>query len=126
MRTLARIVADMGFYKVYGQTDLENSYTQIKQKFPAHCSDPRCVIEIGSSLNLDRMLYGSVDKNASTFGVRLFLLDVPSKQIVEHVELEGEPGAGASGTFAGRRHKAPRPSNARKIENARVFRARSA
>ena len=93
---LARIVSDMGFYKVYGQTDLENSYTQIKQKFPAHCSDPRCVIEIGSSLNLDRMLYGSIDKNASTFGVRLFLLDVPSKQIVEHVELEGEPGVSAS------------------------------
>jgi len=49
---VVQIVSDMGFYKVYGQIDLENSYKQIKQKFPSHCTDPRCVVEIGSSLGL--------------------------------------------------------------------------
>lgn len=93
---MVQIVSDMGFYKVYSQNDLENSYAQIKQKFPTHCMDPRCVIEIGSSLGLDRMIYGSIDKNSSTFGVRLFLIDVPSKQAVEHVNIEGEPGVNAS------------------------------
>jgi Uncharacterised protein family (UPF0164). len=93
---MVQIVSDMGFYKVYSQGDLENSYAQIKEKFPAHCMDPRCVIEIGSSLGLDRMIYGSIDKNSATFGVRLFLVDVPSKQTVERVNLEGEPGVGAS------------------------------
>ncbi|MGB7566923.1 MAG: UPF0164 family protein, partial [Chitinivibrionales bacterium] len=44
----------------------------------------------------DRMLYGSFDKNSATFGVRLFLADVPSGQIVGQVNLEGEPGAGAN------------------------------
>jgi hypothetical protein len=92
---MIQIVSDMGFYKVYGQSDLEKSYTQIKQKFPAHCCDPRCVMEIGSSLGLDRMIYGSIDKNGAAFGIRLFLLDIPSKQTVERVELEGEPGVSA-------------------------------
>ena len=92
---VVQIVSDMGFYKVYGQIDLENSYKQIKQKFPSHCTDPRCVVEIGSSLGLDRMMYGSIDKNSVSFGVRLFLIDIPSKQTVEHVNLEGGPGVGA-------------------------------
>ena len=93
---MVQIVSDMGFYKVYSQADLEKAFASIKQKFPAHCDDPRCVIEIGSSLGLDRMLYGSFDKNSATFGVRLFLADVPSGQIVGQVNLEGEPGAGAN------------------------------
>jgi hypothetical protein len=93
---MTQIVSDMGIYKVYGQSDLENSYAQIKEKFPSHCTDPRCVIEIGSSLGLDRMIYGSIDKNSTTFGVRLFLIDIPSGQTVEHVNIEGEPGVSAS------------------------------
>jgi len=35
------------------------------------------------------MMYGSIDKNSVSFGVRLFLIDIPSKQTVEHVNLEG-------------------------------------
>jgi hypothetical protein len=93
---LEQILSDMGFYKVYPQKDLEIAFGQIKRKFPAHCRDPRCVTEIGSSLGLDRMIVGSIDKNNNSFGVRMTLLDVPSRQIVEKVEMQGESGVSAT------------------------------
>ena len=91
-----RLLSDMGFYKVYPQKQLDAAVGQIKQKIPRHCRDPRCVTEVGSALGLDRMLYGSLDRMSATFGVRLKLLDVKRKQIVEEVNLEGAPGVGAS------------------------------
>ncbi len=89
---LERILTDMGFYKVYPQKELIIALGQAKLKFPSRCRDPRCVIEIGSSLGLDRMLSGSIDKNNTSYGIKMTLLDVPSKQIVEKVSMEGEAG----------------------------------
>jgi hypothetical protein len=91
-----RFLADMGLYKVYPQTELETALGQIKQKIPRHCRDPRCVTEVGSTLGLDRMIYGSMDRSDAIFGIRLNLLDVPSKKIVEKVNLEGAPGVSVS------------------------------
>jgi hypothetical protein len=91
-----RFLSDMGFYQVYPQSRLEAAAGQIKQKLPRHCRDPRCVTEIGTSLGLDRMMYGGIDRLNSAFGVRLRLLDVKRKRIVEQVNLEGAPGVSAS------------------------------
>jgi hypothetical protein len=88
------VLTDLGFYKVYKQSDLEHAFESIKQRFPAHCRDPRCVAAIGSALGLDRMVYGSLDKNRDRYGITLSLLDVQTMQISQHVTMETE-GAGA-------------------------------
>jgi hypothetical protein len=93
---LERLLTDMGFYKVYPQKQLEVAFGLLKQKLPRHCRDPRCVTEVGSSLGLDRMMYGGMDRINQAFGVRLKLLDVPSKRIVEQVDIEGAPGVAAA------------------------------
>jgi hypothetical protein len=93
---VAQLLSDMGFYKVFSQQQLEAAAAQIKMRIPRHCRDPRCVIDIGSSLGLDRMLYGSIDYENEVFGVRLRLLDVKRKQTVEQVNLEGASGVSAS------------------------------
>ena len=87
---LVQTLQDLGFYKVYQQKDLVAALGQAKQRFPNHCRDPRCVTDIGSCLGLDRMLFGSIDKNRSTLGISMTLLDVPSKQIVEKVSMEAD------------------------------------
>jgi hypothetical protein len=89
---IAQALNDIGFYKVYVQKDLETAYAGIKQKFPSHCRDPRCVAAIGSSLGLDRMLYGGLDRNGARYGVTLVLLDVQSMQVSQRVSMEAEPG----------------------------------
>ncbi len=93
---LERLLSDMGFYKVYPQKQLDAASGQIKLKIPKHCRDPRCVTEVGGSLGLDRMMYGTLDRIHESFGVRLKLLDVPSKRIVEQVDIEGAPGVAAN------------------------------
>jgi hypothetical protein len=87
------VLTDLGFYKVYKQTDLEHAFESIKQRFPAHCRDPRCVAAIGSALGLDRMVYGSLDKNRDRYGIALSLLDVQTMQISQHVTMETEGSA---------------------------------
>jgi hypothetical protein len=88
-----QVLTDLGFYKVYRQADLERAFESIKQRFPAHCRDPRCVAAIGSSLGLDRMVYGALDKNRDRYGITLSLLDVQSLQISQHVTMETEGAA---------------------------------
>ena len=85
---LGQNLTDLGFYKVYTHKELVVALGQAKLRLPTHCRDPRCVMEIGSSLGLDRMLLGSIDKNRATIGIRLMLLDVPSKRIIEKVSME--------------------------------------
>jgi hypothetical protein len=93
---LERLLSDMGFYKVYPQKQLDVASGQLNLKIPKHCRDPRCVTDVGASLGLDRMIYGSMDHMHETFGVSLRLLDVPSKRIVEQADIEGAPGVSAS------------------------------
>jgi len=93
---IGQVLTDLGFYKVYKQTDLEHAFESIKQRFPAHCRDPRCVAATGSALGLDRMLYGQLDRNHDRYGITLSLLDVQSMQVSQHVTMETE-GAAAVG-----------------------------
>jgi hypothetical protein len=93
---IVQVLTDLGFYKVYKQTDLEHAFESIKQRLPSHCRDPRCVAAIGSALGLDRMLYGSLDKNHDRYGITLSLLDVQSMQISQRVTMETEGAAALS------------------------------
>jgi hypothetical protein len=90
---ITQVLTDLGFYKVYKQADLEHAFESIKQRFPGHCRDPRCVAAIGSSLGLDRMLYGELDRNRDRYGITLSLLDVQTLQVSQHVTLEAEGAA---------------------------------
>jgi hypothetical protein len=91
---IAQTLIDLGFYKVYKQSDLEHAFESIKQRLPAHCRDPRCVAAVGSSLGLDRMLYGGLDKNSNRYGITLSLLDVQTMQVSQHVTLETDGTVG--------------------------------
>jgi hypothetical protein len=103
--TVAQTLGDIGFYKVYPQADLETAFASIKQKFPSHCRDPRCVAAIGSALGLDRMVYGELDKNGSRIGISLVLLDVQSTQVSQHVSMEAEAGATLAGVVRAATYK---------------------
>jgi hypothetical protein len=85
-------LTSLNSYTILTQQDMESSYGKIGQRLPRRCSEPRCAAEIGSTLQLDRLIYGSVDRNEKTYGIKLVLLDVDSREIVESVELEGEAG----------------------------------
>ncbi len=94
--SLASYIEDIGAYEIVDQMNMEKFYRELKQNFPRSCRDPRCVAGIGSSIQLDRMLYGSLDVNENVYAVRLTLLDVLSRRVIEHVRIESEPGVGLS------------------------------
>lgn len=86
-------VAEVGFYEVFNQSDLEMALKKnTKTEMPKHCRDPRCVMDIGSATGMDRMLYGSIDADDTRYGVRLTLIDVVMKQKIDAVSIEGAPG----------------------------------
>lgn len=85
-------ISDVGGYEIYTQTEMEASFADIQERFPKYCREPRCVSAVGSALQLDRVIYGAVDKGDKTYGVRFTLVDVASKQVIEKVSLEGNTG----------------------------------
>lgn len=89
---LAELLDEIGFYEVKRQGDIEKSFVSIKKDFPQFCTDPHCVLSVGASAGLDRMMYGSIDKGQKNFGVQLVLCDVPSKQIIQQIAIASEPG----------------------------------
>jgi len=92
---MVQAVSEVGFYEVFSQSAIEDIYEQLKTKFPRTCRDPRCVRDIGGTAGMERILYGSLDKDDKTCGIRLSLVDVQTKQVMQSVSLEGEPGAQA-------------------------------
>lgn len=89
---LVSMIKDIGFYQCFEQKKLENALAELKQKFPRHCRDPRCVLDIGKSTGMDRMLFGSMEWGYNRFGVRLTLIDVLTRQTIESVKLKGAEG----------------------------------
>ena len=96
IKYLKENLMDMGMYEIYTQDMILQSFADFKQRFPRYCREPKCVSAVGSAVQMDRMIYGSVDKGDNTFGVRLSLIDVKSRQLIEKVTIEGEPGIGLS------------------------------
>jgi len=89
-------LADIGAYEISTNESLVAGYEQIRQRFPQKCREPRCACEIGSTLQLDRLIYGSIEQSEKMYAVRLTMVDVMSRQIIEKTELEGDPGVGLS------------------------------
>lgn len=87
-------IREIGFYTVVTQRSLEKAFTEIKAVFPDRCRDPRCVRDVGSAAGMDRMVYGTVDRNDKQFGVVLELLDVRRRRAIESVSLTADPGVG--------------------------------
>lgn len=93
-KSLKKSISAIGGYDIYMQEGMENAFKENKMRFPRYCREPRCVAAVGKALQLDRMLYGSIDKTEKTYGVYFTLVDVESKQVIEKVSIEGDPGIG--------------------------------
>jgi len=89
---MANAVKEVGFYEIQTQPQIESAFRKIGKEWPKYCNDPRCVLAVGASAQLDRIIYGVLDKNGKTYGVSLKLLDVMRKETIESVELASEAG----------------------------------
>jgi hypothetical protein len=92
MRELIGAISELGAYDIFPQRRIEGEFKKIKKRFPKHCRDPRCVIEVGGSIGLQRMIYGRLRKEGKGYGVVLHLIEVPSRQELESVRLKSKPG----------------------------------
>ena len=93
---LAALMNDMGFYTIFSQSVMESALKKVGDKFPRFCDDPRCVLDLGRSLQMERMVFGTVDLINNVCGVRLSLIDIPTQHTVQSVNIEGEPGLPAA------------------------------
>ncbi|MBN1308262.1 MAG: hypothetical protein JXA18_10120 [Chitinispirillaceae bacterium] len=89
---LIALVKEIGFYRCYDQAALETGLSKAGKKMPLHCRDPRCVLDIGTTTGMDRMLFGSIEWGNRRCGVRMTLIDVVTRKTVETVTLQGAPG----------------------------------
>lgn len=86
-------IKEIGFYECFNQAALAEGLEKMGKKIPKHCRDPRCVLDIGRSAGMDRMVYGSIEwGSGKRCGVRLTLIDVLTRQTIESVNLLGAPG----------------------------------
>jgi hypothetical protein len=81
---------EVGSYEIYTQRDMEATYEKLKLRFPGGCEDPLCAAAVGRTLQLDRILYGSADKVGASAALRLWLIDVPSRQVLEKTSIVGK------------------------------------
>lgn len=93
---LLKGIQDVGFYSVFTQKQLEEIVAKFGGKIPAHCRDPRCVLDIGRDAGMDRMINGSVDIDQNRCGVELELVDVRMRQTIESVKILGDAGVQVS------------------------------
>jgi hypothetical protein len=86
---LQKELTAVGGYEIHTAEAMKATFSKIRQRFPRHCADPGCAAAVGSALQMERMLYGGVDRNGEQFAITLTMVDVPSRQIIEKVALEG-------------------------------------
>jgi len=89
---LAKIVAEQGMVEIYAQDRLKKALAGIGRTMPGHCRDPRCVLDLGGMLNLDRMIYGDVDAGDKRSAVHLYLMDVVMRVRIGEASIDGESG----------------------------------
>lgn len=92
MTSLQTYLAEIGVYEIETPGQMSSRLEKLHLKMPQRCREPRCAAAVGSALQLDRMIYASIDKNPKSYGVYLALLDVNSRQIIEKVSMESAPG----------------------------------
>ncbi|MBN2037419.1 MAG: hypothetical protein JW768_11800 [Chitinispirillaceae bacterium] len=89
---LVEQMAAQGMVEIYDEERLAKALAGVGRKLPERCSDPRCVLDLGGMLNLDRMVYGSVDANETRCAVHLYLMDITVRVKMGEASVEGEPG----------------------------------
>jgi hypothetical protein len=90
---LAQLIAEQGIVEIYTQDKMEKALAGIGRTIPGHCRDPRCVLDLGGMLNLDRMVYGEVDASDKRFAVHLHLMDIVVRIQIGEASIDGESGA---------------------------------
>jgi len=91
-KALVSKLDELGLYAVF---TVENAFSERNMRMPSNCREPKCIHDVGKTLGFDRMIYGTVDKNGSRYGVRLTLIDVITSQHIETVNIQGAEGVGA-------------------------------
>ena len=89
---LAKLIAEQGMVEVYTQDKLEKALIGVGRTMPGHCRDPRCVLDLGGMLNLDRMIYGEVDASDQRCAVHLHLMDIVVRIQIGEASIDGESG----------------------------------
>jgi hypothetical protein len=89
---LKAIINEIGFYETYDQEQLVAALSKVNQKLPMHCRDPRCVLDIGKSIGMNRMIFGSIDISDKRTGIKLALIDITLRQTIGSVNILGDPG----------------------------------
>lgn len=84
---------EIGRYNVHLPEHLRQAYEVIGRSYPESCREPRCASVLGSSLQLDRMIYGSVEFNNGNYAVKLQMINVQTRQVIDDRSYEGQGNA---------------------------------
>ena len=90
---LQRYIELQGMVEIYNRERISQEFETLGRKLPVRCRDPRTVLDVGGLLNLDRMVYGTIDLTDKRWGVHLYLLDVMMRMGIGEASIEGEAGA---------------------------------
>jgi hypothetical protein len=89
---LITLFKEVGFYECFDQAAIEKTMESVEKKMPPHCRDPKCVLEVGKTIGMDRMVFGEIEWGNNRCGIKLAMMDVPSRQTIEKVNLQGAAG----------------------------------
>jgi hypothetical protein len=85
---LQQLIATQGMVEVYTEAMIEKALAKVGRKMPARCRDPRCVLDLGGMINMDRMIFGTVDADDKRTGLHLYLLDIVMRQQIGEASVE--------------------------------------
>ena len=100
METMALKLEELGLYTLVLPDEIEAALNEKNIRMPGRCREPKCVHDIAKAAGVNRIIYGTVDKNGSRIGVRLTLLDVSINAPIESVNIQGDQGIRAEDVLA--------------------------
>jgi len=92
VKLITRKLHELGGYDVFTEDRLRDAIDAYEEDYPQYCHEPRCAAVLGTILDLDKMLYGTVVENQNRIAVELTMVDVASHKIVNGASLEGDDG----------------------------------
>jgi hypothetical protein len=92
---MALKLGKLGLYTLVLPEDIDSALSEKNMRMPSRCREPKCIHDVGRNLGLDRMIWGTVDRNGSRFGVRLTLIDISTSAPIESVNIQGDQGVSA-------------------------------
>jgi len=96
VRSIREALHKIGQYDVFTQNRMEAAYVVVGKNFPEYCREPRCAAILGSSLQLERMIFGNVAFNYGRYAIELEMVDVTSRKIINKGSFEGDEGVALS------------------------------